>query len=101
VLMVKPVQPKNDVKKPVCCVTQRMKVGKTETERDRLPPEQTVTTLRDTKSCRLWVEHNGKKDHLYTIYNNGNLDGRWHFHKGNWLKALREPNGMVKGLCIP
>lgn len=96
--MVKPVKSKNDVKKPVCCVTQRMKVGKTEAESGRLPPEQTVTTLRDTKSCRVWIEQNGKQDHLYTIYNNGNLDSRWHFHKGNWSRALREPKGICYGL---
>ena len=85
---------KNDIKKPICRVTERMKVGKKEANNGKEPAEKEVTLLRDIKSCRTWIEINGKKDHLYKIYIDGILDSRWHHHNGQWLKAIRAPEGM-------
>lgn len=45
-MVKKLVKPKNDVKKPVCRITGRMKVGKGEAETGKEPPETEVTSLR-------------------------------------------------------
>lgn len=92
--MVKRVKPKNDVKKPVCRITERMKVGKAEAETGKEPLETEVTSLRDVKSCVTWIETNGKADHLYKIYKDDVLDSRWHHRNNKWLKALQAPAGM-------
>lgn len=91
--MVQTKQPKNDVQKPICRVTERMKVGKSEATSGKEPSEHQVTVLRDINSCKIWIEQNGKCDHLYKIYKDDCLDCRLHFHKGHWMKALREPEG--------
>lgn len=84
---------KNDIKKPVCSVTERMKTGGKESETGREPEERQVTTLRDVSSCKDWIYRNGKRDHLYKIYIDNVLSERWHFHS-RWLRAIREPKGM-------
>lgn len=88
------VKPKNDIKKPVFRVTERMKVGQGEAESGKEPPETEVTQLRDIKSCATWVETNGKPDHLYKIYKNDVLDSRWHCRNQKWMKALQTPVAM-------
>ena len=49
--MVKVQKPKNDVKKPVFRVTERMKVGKGEAETGKEPSETKVTQPRCQELC--------------------------------------------------
>ena len=75
-----------------------MKTGLTESEKSKEPPERDCTLLRDVGSCRHWIMQNGKKDHLYKIYQNKSLSERWHFHNNNWMKAIREHLDMRRTL---
>ena len=67
--MVKVQKPKNDVKKLVFRVTERMNLGKGEAETGKEPSGTSLN--QDVKSCATWVETKAVVGHFFSVMSDG------------------------------